>query len=60
MTRLSMDKSEDGDGVLLVHVTWLADTDIALRKWWVFQNVTSSMLVLINDYLLSDNVGAPV
>ena len=43
-----MDKSEYGDAT---GVTWRADIEIALRKWWVFQNVTSSMLVLIIEII---------
>ena len=47
-TRPSMDKSEYGDAT---DVTWRVDTEIALRKWWVFQNIISSMLVLIIEII---------
>ena len=43
-----MDKSEYGDAT---GVTWCVDTEIALRKWWVFQNIISSMLILIIEII---------
>ena len=43
-----MDNNEYGDAT---DVTWRVDTEIALRKWWVFQNIISSMLVLIIEII---------
>ena len=47
-TRPSMDNNEYGDAT---DVTWRVDTEIALRKWWVFQNIISSMLILIIEII---------